>query len=129
MRKKPTVSQLKKKCDALHSEYIRRKFAEDGYVKCVTCGKVAPWKEMQCGHYISRRFNSTRFLEENTHVQCACCNVFHHGEMDKYALYMIEMYGKEFLDELNELRKQTKQFRIAELREMIENYKILINEL
>ena len=122
--KKPTVAKLKKEADRVHSIYIRMKFADHaGYVTCVTCGIVKPWKEMQCGHYLSRRFNITRYLEENTHPQCIGCNCFHHGEMDRYALYMIEMYGKEFLDELDEMRKETKQFTISDLQEIIADRK------
>ncbi len=78
--KKKTTSQLKKLLDKTFSEYVRRKNAnEEGLVKCYTCSKVIPWKEIQCGHFISRSYLATRFDEDNTRPQCVGCNIFGGG--------------------------------------------------
>ena len=37
---------LKGKLDRLFSEYIRRRDADAGYCRCVTCGKLQHWREM-----------------------------------------------------------------------------------
>ena len=60
-------SKLRDKLDAVFSKYIRLKYSDDkGYCRCISCGKVFPWKEIQNGHYMSRRYMSTRFSEDNT---------------------------------------------------------------
>lgn len=59
-------SKLRDKLDAVFSKYIRLKYSDDkGYCRCISCGKVFPWKEIQNGHYMSRRYMSTRFSEDN----------------------------------------------------------------
>jgi hypothetical protein len=127
--KKITVSKLKNKLDGIYSQYIRYKNSVDGYCVCVTCGVRKPIKEMQCGHYVSRSYNSTRYLEKNTHCQCLRCNVFLSGNMDEYTLFMIKKYGTRFLYKLKQLKNQIKQFTITELEEKIEYYKKLLKEI
>lgn len=84
--KKPKITSLKKKLDAMFSQYIRRKYAdENGQVKCYTCPKVAHHKEMQCGHFISRSYLATRFVEDNCRPQCVGCNVFGNGQTVEFA--------------------------------------------
>lgn len=86
-KKKPkSVSKLKKELDKLHSELIRRKYAnQEGLVKCYTCPKVLHWKHIQCGHFISRSYLATRFVEENTMPQCVGCNIFGGGRSVAFA--------------------------------------------
>lgn len=118
--KKKTTSQLKKKLDKIFSEYIRRKDAKNGIATCVTCGKKAHWKELQNGHYVSRSYLATRFDETNCHVQCCGCNIFKKGNMDSYALFMINKYGVKHLEEL----EKSKQIiiRYFPYEEKIEEY-------
>lgn len=78
--KKKTTSQLKKKLDELLSRYIRQRYADSqGYGNCYTCGVKKQWNELQNGHFISRSYLATRFLEENCRPQCIGCNVFGGG--------------------------------------------------
>ena len=123
--KKPSVSKLKKKLDIIYSTYRRLSEAdENGYVTCVTCGVKRHYKDrMQNGHYIDRHISSTRYLDKNCHVQCVGCNMFGGGKKDIYALYLIKRYGEGILEHLNDLKKQTKQFKVYELEEMMTSYK------
>jgi len=125
-----TVSKLKKDLDIVYSQYIRLKSADDdGFVTCVTCGKNAHYKKgMQAGHYVSRSHNATRYSDDNVHVQCTGCNLFKSGNMDEYALFMIDKYGIEKLDELNKRKQEIKQFTTQELEELITHYKEKVNE-
>lgn len=111
-KKKPkSISKLKKELDTIFSQYIRLKSSNNGMCKCVTCGKVDNWKNMQNGHYVSRQHLAVRYDETNCNVQCMSCNVFKGGNYTSYALYMIKTYGKKKLEEL-ERQKQviTKDF-------------------
>ena len=92
---------------------------------CVTCGKVDHWKNLQCGHYVPRGHLATRFREDNCHVQCVGCNVFKKGNMDSYALYMLNRYGKEKLEELDRLKNQITKYYPYE--EKIKEYQEKLN--
>lgn len=104
---------------------------ENGYAKCVTCGKIDHWKDMDGGHYISRTYTAHKLLEENIHPQCKGCNRFGHKVHDDYARYMRDTYGQEFVDWLSDTKRQTKKYYrteiedlIAELKEREKNLKI-----
>ena len=71
MPKKLTRSKIVKKLDAVFSQYIRLSNADkNGYCTCVTCGKKYFWKQIQAGHFMSRKHYSTRWLEDNVKPQC-----------------------------------------------------------
>lgn len=108
--KKPRakLSTLIDKADKVTSLYIRQKFADHaGNVVCVTCGRHLHWKDAHCAHYIERAAKATRWLEENLHPACPSCNVyrkeFHKRE---YTLAMIDLHGREFVDELKVMAAQ-----------------------
>lgn len=128
-RKKKRVN-WKRKFDAVFSEYIRRRHADEfNAATCVTCGTVRHWKDLQCGHYVSRAHMGTRFDEENCNVQCCACNVFKKGNLDEYALYLIETYGDGVLGRLHKKKLAGRKIRAAEYQELIEEYKAKIKNL
>ena len=98
------LSTVIDKADRLASQAIRRKYADqDGNVTCITCGKVLPWKEAHCAHYVERAHKNTRWIEENLHPACPSCNVYRKEfHKRRYTLYLIDMYGREKVDELEE---------------------------
>ncbi|UOF78815.1 ning recombination protein [Caudoviricetes sp.] len=108
-KKRAKLSTLIAKADKLASQYIRRKYADHaGNVVCVSCGTVIHWKEAHCAHYIERGKKSTRWLEENLHPADASCNVYRKEfHMRGYTLFMIDTYGREFVNELQEMAKKT----------------------
>ena len=117
--KKTGYATLQRKADFLQSQYIRRKAAKDGMCTCVSCGKSLPWQEMDAGHFIAKsRGASIRYVEENVHPECRACNRFDDGHLAGYTLYMIDMYGREKIDELRlEAKKvlsQSEKYRITE---------------
>ncbi len=123
---KLSISQLKKKADALFSAFIRQR---DGG-KCITCGKFDEWKYMQAGHYISRDITELRYDPRNVNCQCYGCNVAKKGNYPVYAIKMIEKHGANILFELDEivkkykadgLRQYKKDFYIAIIGQYIES--------
>ena len=127
VKKKPTVSSLKKKADQVFSTWVRLSNAAfDGTVACVTCGAVKPWKEQQAGHYERRSKNGLRYSETNVHVQCVGCNVFQHGNYPRYAQFMVKTYGQSILSELEEEAKKLHKFTVQELEGIIAEYKAKI---
>lgn len=122
-RKPPSVSKLKKEADRLFSLYVRQKDIDhDGNTKCVTCGKVAHWKNLQAGHYISRNHLSTRWEELNVFPQCVGCNIWGRGKHDEYAIYLIEKYGNNILELLHKQKQQITRMKRADYEALIEKY-------
>lgn len=120
--KKQSVSSLKKKADSAWSQYIRQRDADRyGLAPCITCGVRKPWKEQQCGHFVSRRVNALRFDEQNTNAQCYSCNVMRYGEQYKYAKELDLKYGTGTAERLHEQRFSTHKFTVQELLGIIES--------
>lgn len=124
--KKKTRSQLVKELDKVFSEYIRKRDADhNGNVSCFTCGKVAHWKEMQCGHFQSRKHYATRWDEQNCQVQDSGCNIFRSGEQFKFGINLDKKYGQGTAETLERMARFTIKFTNVELAEKIEYYKQL----
>lgn len=114
----------------LMQKYVRMKqHATDGFCTCCTCGKTGDWRSFDGGHFISRQFNATCLLEENIHTQCKGCNRFMAGKFDDYTIFMINTYGVEFIEELNQLKHQGKKFTRGELMDIISDLKAKIKEI
>lgn len=63
--------KLIKELDRMVSLYVRQKGMDrQGYNICYTCGAKLPWKMMDCGHYIKRRYLQTRWDLNNVRPQC-----------------------------------------------------------
>jgi len=128
--KKPTRSKLVKKLDAVFSEYIRRRYAdENGLAQCVTCNKKDHWKKLQAGHFISRKHYSTRFDEINVQVQCAGCNVFRYGEQYLFSLWLESNIGEGTAELLLQQSKQINKISSYELEALITKYENILKEL
>tara|TARA_R100000541_G_scaffold5598_1_gene13056 strand:+ start:8765 stop:9148 length:384 start_codon:yes stop_codon:yes gene_type:complete len=119
MPKKPTRSKLVKKLDTVFSQWVRLSNADNNKnCICITCNKTFFWKEIQAGHFMSRKHYSIRWDERNVFPQCCGCNVFRYGEQYKYSLYLGNKLSKKLLEESRKLVK----FTNVELEEMIQKY-------
>ncbi len=122
---------LKAKLDKVFSEYIRLSNANDmGMCRCVTCNKYFPWRKIQNGHYMSRRFMATRYSEMNCHPQCMACNVMQHGNIPQYRMWLVRRYGEDAVKRLElAAMTQTRKFTPYEFEEMIDYYTKLVKVL
>tara|TARA_R110000772_G_scaffold239144_2_gene351165 strand:+ start:289 stop:666 length:378 start_codon:yes stop_codon:yes gene_type:complete len=114
----PTRKSLVIKLDTVFSQYIRRKDLINGMATCITCGKIAEPKKLQCGHFMSRRHYSTRWEENNAGVQCYGCNITNQGMQYAFSQYL----GNKLSEEMYIKSKQTVKFADIDLIEMIEDY-------
>ena len=132
--KRLTLAKKVDKAATLLQKLVRLKAADyRGMVTCVTCGHEARWNDgIQGGHYISRTYLSTKLLEKNVHPQCQRCNGFKGGNMSSYALFMLDMYGADFLQELEILKNTPKKYTHDEIdniiRDLTEQVKALEKE-
>lgn len=122
MPKKPSRKTIIIKLDKVFSEYIRRRYAKNNISECVTCGKQDHWKNLQAGHFMSRKHYATRWDDENVQVQCMACNVYRYGEQYLFAKYL----GEDKADELLAKSRVMVKIKDWELEEMIEKYKNLL---
>ncbi len=90
-----------KKLDKLTSLYVRQKgMDKNGYNTCYTCGARYHWKDMDCGHYIKRRYLHTRWDLNNVRVQCQFCNRTLNGN---YAVYEPKIKRELGVDEVQKM--------------------------
>ena len=130
MPKRKTIATLVNEAATLLQKKVRIKAADDsGMCQCVTCKKWGHWKEMQGGHFISRRYTAHKLLEENIHPQCRGCNGPLMGNLTNYTLYMVDHYGRDFVDHLESTKGETKKYSRAEITEIIEELKTEVKEL
>ena len=89
------------KLDKVFSLYIRLKNAdENGLYKCFACGKILHYKEMDCSHFINRRFYALRFNEINCQVTCRYCNRFCEGNLAEFGINLQRKYGDQIIKKL-----------------------------
>jgi len=118
-------SSYKKCLWRFFSKYIRQR---DGGV-CISCGKVAHWKEMDAGHYIPKTASmAVYFHEKNVHCQCTYCNRWMHGNLSRYAIALRRKYGEGILEELDRERDKTVKITIPEYQRLIDHYKTKLKE-
>lgn len=121
---KSKLRTLQKKADKEFSRYVRLVNSDDsGMCRCVTCNRSFRWDDIDAGHYIGRRFISTRYDDRNVHPQCKYCNRFLEGLKDEYALFLIKKYGKEILDELHQKKNEIANLTHEDYQEIYEMYK------
>lgn len=114
---KPTITKLKREADKWFSKYVRFR---DGN-ECITCGSTTG--QIQCGHFMSRRYNATRYEEENCNAQCYRCNVLFYGEQYKYARAVDMKYGDGTAQKLAAMAQGAHPFTVEELRKIIHDAK------
>ena len=126
-QKQKSVAQLKKEADKYWSKATRYRFAEnrDGewWADCITCPAQLPIAKLQCGHFMSRQYNSTRYVEQNTAPQCYGCNVMQQGRQYEFGIALDALYGPQTAKEMHDLAKTPHQFTRDELLQIISDSK------
>lgn len=126
-KKMPGKSSKKKlidKLDRIFSQYIRLKYSDSkGLCQCISCTTRKPWNEIQNGHYMSRRYFSTRWSEDNCRPQCVACNIFNQGNIQAYRVSLIKQIGEQRVNLVEaRARQETFKYGAFELNAMIQHY-------
>ena len=129
-RKNKSVAKLVDEAATLLQLLVRLKAANDnGYVSCVVCGVSRHYLDgMQGGHFISRGKLATKLMVENVHPECRGCNMPGGGHEAGWASYMLETYGKEFIDELHSISRTVKKYTRSEVIEIKKDLSTQIKE-
>jgi 5-methylcytosine-specific restriction endonuclease McrA len=122
-KKLPSLAKLKRDLDKAFSRYIRLR-ACDGCNRgiCVTCGSVVDYSAANAGHFIARQHLATRYDERNVHLQCVMCNLYKHGNLINYTLFMQNRYGQEVVDELMRLKRTSVKLSRGDYEELLQKY-------
>ena len=108
------------------SLWIRQRDADDnGYMKCISCGKVIHWRDggnCHAGHYYSRGIRSVKYHEKNSNGQCYSCNMHQEGNKQGYAVGLIKKYGEGVLDELMICKNNTSKLGTQEMKILTNDY-------
>lgn len=131
---KKTTSKSKpnlvKKLDRVFSLYIRlRDSMPNGYTRCISCGKIKSFEDMDCGHFYSRTHMATRYDEDNCNAECKFCNRFSADHLIAYQTNLIRKIGISRFDKLGLKAKSTCHWLDSELEERIKYYSQKVNEL
>tara|TARA_B110000503_G_C6851375_1_gene290966 strand:- start:113 stop:442 length:330 start_codon:yes stop_codon:yes gene_type:complete len=97
--------------------------AKSQIVECFTCGSQDHWKNVDCGHFMSRKHYATRWDELNCQNQCKKCNIFRQGEQFRFGINLDKKYGEGTAEQLMNKSRATVKLSSVELTEMIEYYK------
>tara|TARA_R110002167_G_scaffold109315_2_gene278693 strand:- start:13155 stop:13547 length:393 start_codon:yes stop_codon:yes gene_type:complete len=126
MTKKKTASKLRKELDKWFSLFVRISNADEyGICNCFTCGARKHWKEIQAGHFMSRKHMATRWHLENVMPQCVKCNMYSQGEQFKFA----QALGMKKAKKMQELSMTTKKNTTYELEQAITHLKGKVKQL
>ncbi|MDR2652689.1 MAG: recombination protein NinG [Prevotellaceae bacterium] len=118
------------KLDKIFSEYIRLRDSDsNGYIRCISCGKIVHWKNADAGHYVNRRHLALRYDEKNVNAQCRACNRFDEGNMIGYHAGLIKKYGEYVIQYLEIKKHNTAKYGKFEYQTLIKIYKQKINQL
>lgn len=111
------------KADKYFSLFVRLRDTEDGLCECITCRRRAHPKEMDCGHYLKRQHQATRFSEINCGAQCGKCNRFEQGRDVVFRQKLVEKYGEAKIVLLEEAARKSVKRTKTELDCIADYYK------
>ena len=88
------------------SSFQRARVLEESngeYVRCISCGKIIPVTQADGGHYEHRQNRVTELYPQNVHAQCRTCNRFKNGNLEGYRQGLLDRFGDEYVDDLENL--------------------------
>jgi hypothetical protein len=129
--KKTDRQKLIKKLDTVFSEFVRLRDADSkGLCKCITCGDIKHWREMDCGHFVTRDNHATRWHEQNSNAQCPACNRFKSGKQYEHGLAIDRKYKEPGLaSKLVVKGASVCNWKDFELEQMWRYYKAEVKEI
>lgn len=127
-----SVSTLEKKLDRIFSRFIRLRDTKQygfKYGKCISCGRIMPYDQLDCGHFHSRIHRNTRYDEDNCSIECHYCNRMSADHLIKYQDNLIKKIGQQRFDLLKVKASMTCKRSAFELELLIKEYEKKVKEL
>lgn len=124
--RKASRSTLMRKADDAFSLFIRTRDSQEyegRAFRCISCSRVLPIEQCDCGHYVNRSHMSLRFSESNCHGQCRHCNRFQEGNIQDYRKGLIKKIGEQKVILLEAQKNITNKISNFELELLAKHYK------
>lgn len=122
-KRKKGKTDLVKRLDKVFALYIRlRDCMPNGFGRCISCGKIKPYRELDCGHFFGRSNMATRFDEDNCSAECQGCNRASSDHLIYYQENLIRKIGVARFSTLRERAHSIKKWDDDELEKMITHY-------
>lgn len=120
--------ELKKELTSVFNKYVRLTATGwNGISICYTCEQAVSY--IEAGHFVGSKANSLTWDERNVKPQCRKCNSKENGMRKVFAKKIDEEYGVGTSDMLKRLGNSTKKFTEFELEEMIEKYRLKLENI
>lgn len=104
MSKKESLAQARNKCLKAFQLLRRLEEADDnGYCTCISTGKRQYYKDMDGGHYLSRRYRPTEIEHDNVWPQSKYANQYLAGDPLNYRDNLIKKIGLDRVERLENL--------------------------
>jgi hypothetical protein len=114
---------LRDDLDAVYSKWLRISNSNsEGICECYTCGKKQHYSEAQCGHFVSRSNMATRFMPQNTKIQCVSCNEYKDGNIEAFE-FNLERDNNGIVDWLREQGRSIAKPSVSDLKELLNEYR------
>lgn len=91
--------------------------------RCITCGEVKQYDDLDAGHMLGRRTAGILFDESMVHAQCRDCNRTGNGEYQAYKIIMIERNGAEWYELKEQARKTNTKLGDFECKLISDQYR------
>lgn len=132
--KEKSLSTLISECDDVFSEMVRLEDANNGYqtagyITCITCGSIIPWRQADAAHVFLRSNMGTRFDELNVWSACQNCNRYDPDHQDKIKAKVNKILGDFEFYAMQQRSGSMMKFTRFDLVEMIERFKVKVKEL
>lgn len=132
--KEKSLSTLISECDDVFSEMVRLEDANNGYqtagyITCITCGAIIPWRQADAAHVFLRSNMGTRFDGLNAWSACQNCNRHDPDHQDKIKAKVNKILGDFEFNAMQQRSRSMMKFTRFDLVEMIERFKIKVKEL
>jgi len=107
-RNRKTPKQKKGVCsNSVRSEALmwkqklrKQEEQHDGYVRCISCGRIIPLSTAEGGHFINRKIRATELENDNINPQCHECNCMYEGNIVMYRINLVKKIGEKRVNRL-----------------------------
>jgi len=129
-KKRKSIARLVEEAAVLLQKLVRLEAADkNGYVKSFTSDIFLPWQEMQGSHFIQRNRLATKLNEMNVNPQTRGENCYEMKTATgvlKYRRALVEVYGEEWVAELEKISETQKKYTRQEVEEITADFKARI---
>lgn len=127
-RTKPVkLKTVRASADKWFSRYIRLRDTQEAggtrIGKCCTCYRHMKITDLDCGHFQSRRYDTTRWDAENSHCQCTSCNRFHAGQQYLMGKFIDRKFGRGRADYITAMSRVNERYGSVHVNGIAENFK------